>query len=460
MPDLALATGVKRRSRGSLRPSVLFNMFLEKDEDAPDGFARQSRQGITAQATVGAGPINGIFAKRGVFSDARFTISGDSLYRDATLLGTVTGTGPTSFAASATEVVVTRGGAAYSYNGTNLAAISFPDGASVTAVAYLGGYFFFARAGGHKIYWSSSGDGRTIDGLDFVSAESEPDQLLDLRVVNDSLWALGQASGEVFQLTGDADAVISRVEGMLLKKGIIATGVAADLDNTLFWWGHDNMIYRAGQGVPQRVSDNGIEEQLEGSTLKGMFSFTAFSGHAFLAVRTDSGTFVYDASIGYWAEWATYDRTGWRVSCAATPGGTLVFGDEEDGRIWAFDPDNWDDGDHLERRCSASFNIPGGNVIVHKLGLIGNPGDTPLLTGQGSAPVVEMHSSRDSGKTWGDWRSTTLGAQGRYHQRIEIRRWGLFDTQGGLFEIRVTGPVPFRVSRAFANEPGGRRQSK
>lgn len=440
-------------------------MFLEKDDEAPDGFARQSRQGLVEDSTAGEGPVD-LFTQRGVFNDSLFALSGGEFHRDGTSIGPIPGTGATSFTAGRVEVLVTRGAAPYSYlGGSDLANAGVLDDDDipydVRAVAYLGGYFIAVQDGTNRFYWSSSQDGRTWDGLDFASAESSPDNLLDAYVVNDSLWLMGEETVEVWQLTGDGDAPFARVEGILLKKGIKETGLAAELDNSLFWWGHDNMIYRAAQGVPLRVSDNTIEEQLEGSTVKGVFAFV-YEGHGFLCVRTDSGTFVLDVShqAPVWSEWGTYERDRWAPQSCATPGGDLVFGDDSSGTIWRFDEDNWDDGGHMERRLSASFTLPGGTVIGHKVCLIGNPGTTPLLTGQGSEPLVEMRASRDNGQTWGDWRSTALGAQGRYRQRIEIRRWGLFDSQGGIFEFRVTDPVPFRCSRAYANEPGGGRSTR
>lgn len=462
MPDLAISAGVRRRDRGSLRQSVLYNMFLERDEEAPDGFARQSRQGLGARSTIGGGPINGLFARKGVYSEALFGISSSTLYRDATALGSVNGTGPSSFAASATEVLVTRGTTPHSYNGTNLAVAPVMDADDnpydVRAVGYLGGYFIAVRDGTNRFYWSTSQNGRLWDGLDFAAAESEPDELIEVYVVNDGLWLMGAETVEFWQLTG-ADPPFARVEGFLLKKGMIATGCAAEADNTLFWWGHDNRIYRAAQGAPQGVSDNAIEEQLENSTLRGMFSFT-YEGAVFVAVRTDTGTFILNVGVGSWSEYGTYGRDNWRISYAAMVGDSPVFGDDEDGTLWEFEEGNWDDGEYLERRFSAAFNWTGGSVVGHRLCVLGNPGDTPLLTGQGSDPVLEIRYSRDNGKTWGDWRSTGLGAQGKYRQRIELRRLGLFDTQGGVFEFRVTDPVPFRVSRVFANEPGGGRSSR
>lgn len=463
MPDLAMSTGVKRRARGSLRPSVLFNMFLERDEEAPDGFARQSRQGLAVQRTIGTGPINGLFTKRGVFSDDLFTLSDDELYREDDLLGLVSGTGAASFAPGRFEMLFTRGQIARSYDGDTLEDAGNVDDDdlpyNVRALAYLGGYFFAVRDGTNRIYWSASQDGRTWDGLDFAAAESSPDNLLDLYVVNDTLWLLGEESVEIWQLTGDADAPIARIEGLLLKKGVIETGCATEADNTLFWWGHDHLVYRGAQGAPQAISEEWLAAIMERSSLRGVFSYT-FEGKVVVCIRTDEGTFGFDVALGRWSELGTYGFTGWRVCNTATPGGGLVFGDSEDGSIWAFDLDTWGDGDYMERRFSASFTLPGGTVIGNKICLVGNPGNTTLLSGEGSDPQIEIRASRDNGKTWGPWRSTSLGVQGRYRQRIEIRRWGLFDAAGGIFEFRVTAPVDFRASRVYANEPGGGRSSR
>lgn len=459
MPDLILSSGVRRRERGNFREAELLNMYLEPDPTAPDGFARISRPGLGTRTTVGTGPIYGLFTRRGVFDDDLFAISGAYLFRGADSLGGIDGDGAASFAASGIEVVTTRGARAWSYDGTDLADIAFPDDADVTAVAFLGGYHFFIKSGTHTFYWGASLDARTIDGLDFASAESEPDELLDVYVVNDSLWFMGKESVEAWQLTGDADQVVARIEGLLLKKGIIATGCACEADNSLFWWGHDNMIYRGAQGVPQRVSDNTIEEILAASVEKDMFSFT-YEGHVFVCVRTDEGTFGLDVSVptGGWCELGTYQRDNWRAVHAATPGGELVFGSDEDGRIFEFQNDNWDDDTYLERKFSATFDLNGGAVVVNSISIVGNPGETPLLSGEGSEPQVEFRASRDNGKRFGDWRQAPLGAQGKYRQRIEKRRWGLYDRQGGVFQFRCTDPVPFRASRVYANEPSGGKQ--
>src|SRR6476469_9220397 len=249
MPDLSFGRGAYRRDKGAMPALRNLNMFVEKSAASPTGFILLGRDGLSSYAGRGTGPINVLFSRAGVFSGDLFTLSGASLYRGSDLLGTLDGDGPPSFAASTIEVVATNGSTAYSYDGSTLEPITFPDDAEVTAVGFLNGLFIYLRKGTGRFYWSATNDGRTIDALDYATAESAPDELLDVYVINDGLWFVGTDTVELWQYTGDADAPFSRVEGRLYKKGALATGAAAELDNTLFWWGNDNVIYR-GAEVP------------------------------------------------------------------------------------------------------------------------------------------------------------------------------------------------------------------
>lgn len=451
MPDLSFGRGAYKRDKGAMPALRNLNMFVEKSAASPTGFILLGRDGLGTYATRGAGPINAVFSRAGVFSGNLFTLSGSDLYRADALLGTMDGSGPPSFASSTIEVVGTNGATAYSYDGSTFAAIVFPDGANVAAVGFLNGLFIYLRKGTGRFYWSSTNDGRTIDGLDFATAESAPDELLDVYVINDGVWFVGTDTVEFWQYTGDADAPFSRVEGRLFKKGATATGAAAELDNTLFWWGNDNVIYR-GAEVPMAVSDPAIEERLEDSVTRDVFSFE-IPGHKFLAVRTDRATLLFDVVEQEWTTFGSYGRDTWRIKCAAVCADGLVFGDDTDGTLWQFDDDDATDGGTLEQGFTAA--APGtGAIIINKLCLEGNSGAVESLT---SDPVMEVRASRDQGRTWGPFRQMSLGAQGKYRQRWEIRRWGLMDSPGVLFDCRVTDPVRLRVSRVYVNEPGGGR---
>jgi hypothetical protein len=86
-----------------------------------------------------------------------------------------------------------------------------------------------------------------------------------------------------------------------------------------------------------------------------------------------------------------------------------------------------------------------------------NTGATPVLSGQGSNPLIEMRYSRDQGKTWSLWLPASLGAEGQYRVRADWRRLGMFDLPGALFEFRCTDPVPLRISAVKVNAAGGGR---
>lgn len=454
MPEVAFGTGAYRRSNGDLPEFRLVNMFAEAAPTSDGGVILLSRYGLLSSAARGAGPVRGVFSQQGTFDGDVFTVSGGSLYRAGTLLGAIDGTGPVSFAASATEVVVTAGGTAYSYNGTNLAAISFPDGANVTAVAFMAGLFVFLRAGTHRFYWSAVLDARTIDALDFASAENAPDELRDVKAIGDNLFLLGSETIEVWAITGALDLPFSRIQQRLYRKGVIYSGCAVELDNALHWVGNDGLVYRAAD-IPQRLSDHGIEERIGASATVSAFGFS-FQGHKFFCIRLDAHTFAYDAATGQWCEFKTHGRDNWRACCAPHPDQPAIFGDDETGTLWELS--GFEDGDDpMERLFTAGFAIKGGAQSIFRVNIENNPGRTELLAGQGSDPQIEMRFSTDQGATWGDWEADDLGAQGDYRQRPEWRALGMFDAPGGLMEFRVVDPVPLRISAVLVNEPGGGR---
>ena len=454
MPAIYFGKGAYRRTNGNLPELRLVNMYAESTPTESD-VVLLGRPGLELSRTIGGGSIKGLFSQEGTFDGDLFAVSGSALYRGETLLGLIDGTGPVSFAASDLELVVTAGGTAYSYNGTNLAAIAFPDGANVAAVAFAAGLFLYARAESHRYYWSAVLDGRTVGALDYASAELRPDYLLDIQVVRGNPYLLGQQTIEPWFPTGVADLPFNRMDQRLMPRGVLAGGCAVEMDNTLFFIGNDGIVYRLGD-VPDRISDHGIEERIEASSGASCYGFV-HEGHSFFCIRLSSGTFTFDAATGQWCEFASYGRDNFRARCAATSGRTVLLGDDSTGKVWTFTETPTDDGGTLESLFTAGFPIKGGAQSINNVGVEANVGWTEFLAGQGENPVIEMRASRDAGATWGNWRSANLGAQGRYRTRARWTRLGMFDPPGGLMEFRITDPAPRRVSGVYVNEPGGGR---
>ena len=452
MPTVGYGIGAYRRSNGAFPPLRLINMFVEPSKTSEGGVALLSRPGLGLLATNGSGPVRSLYSKQGTFTGDVFSVSTSTLYRGTTSLGTIAGTGPVSIVGGQSEVIVCRGSTPKSYNGTNFADITFPDTASVVAVEYIGSLFVALRADTHKFYWSDNLDGRTWGALNFASAEREPDELLDLKALGDNLWLFGQSTVEVWQHTGDADLPFTRLEQVTFDKGIMATGCVVKADNSLVFIGDNGSVYRVAD-TPTRISDHWLEERILDSASHSLFTFI-HEGHEFVCVRLDDETFAYDCATSEWCELQT-DGGNWIAQCAAMVGSIVYLGHSSTGEIMGFD--EWDDmGVELERRFSFAQQLD-APASVDSIKVWCNSGQTALVEGQGSDPTIELRLSDDAGNTWDDWEGEELGAQGAYRQIPEWRALGMFDFPGVLGEIRVTDPVPFRVSAIKINDPSGGR---
>jgi hypothetical protein len=219
VPSILFGTGAYQRTNGNLPPLTLINMFVEQAKTSEKQIALLSRKGLATSVTRGSGPINGIYSRPGLYSGAIFTISGSTLYKDGTSLGTIGGTGRSLGRRATPSWSLLAGVRPTATTAPTLPRSSFPDSANVKAVAFIGSLFVFVRSGSGKFYWSAPLDGRTVDALDFATAEREGDQLLDLATVGDNLLLLGQDSTELWEHTGRDGPAIYAVRASGSRQG-------------------------------------------------------------------------------------------------------------------------------------------------------------------------------------------------------------------------------------------------
>jgi hypothetical protein len=455
MPSIAYGTSAYRRENGNFPELKLINMFVESAATSEQQVALISRPGLGLLVTNGVGPINGLFSKKGTLNGDVFSISNATLYRGTSAIaGTITGTGATSFAGGYGQLTITRGATLHNYNGTNLASAGFTGNTvnTVTACTFIGSLFVAIEVNSARFFWSAPLNGRSWNVLNFATAEREPDSLLDIAALGDNIWLFGQQTVECWADTGSADLPFTRLENVAFDKGIMSTGCVTAADNSLFFVGSNRSVYRVSD-VPEKISDNSIDERILASATARVFSFM-FEGHEFVCVRLADETLAYDCSTKEWCEFQT-SQGQWQVAYAAMVDKIAYLGHELSGQIMGWD--EWDDlGEEMERRFTAAapLNRP---VEFDVLRLWANAGATTVLDGQGSDPVVEMRYSRDAGRTWSVWLSAKLGAAGQGRMVATWRRLGTFDFPGAMFEFRVADPVPFRVSAVKVNDPSGER---
>lgn len=452
MARMQFGTSAFERARGDLPELPVINMFAEEAPTEETGVALQSRPGLEDRgANMGAGPVEALFQRDGVFGGARFGISAGQIYQETTAIGAVTGSGPVSIAGNEIGIVATAGAEAKYWNGATLAAVAFPDSAMVRKVMTGASRFWLIRADTGKLYFTPA-LAATVATLDFITAESLPDKLLDCLWLDDAAILAGAESIEFWPNTGDADLPIQPLEGAVISRGIKATGCLCLYGETWACVGNDDVVYLGNGTQIEPISNAGLEERIKATTATRLWTFFV-DGEEFLALTIDAGTYVRGGRGQRWSQFASYGEDNWIPQCFA--GG--VFGSSVDGKTLQFTAAHADLGAQLERRFRAGFALNSGGLFIDNMLLRCNVGQTPFLSGDYTAPTVEMRTSDDAGQTFGAWDAVTLGAQGDYRAQPVWDAVGMASQPGFLAEFRLTAPVPFRVSDVLINEPRGGR---
>jgi hypothetical protein len=443
--------GIQSYRRADIPRIRLENLYLEKTPAEPGGVVLLPRPGLSPYLMTGTGPNRGVFQKPGALDGLLYSVSGTKLYSRDEEVGDIPGTGRVTMDATLNALLIATGDALYASDGLEVTPIDFPDGAGVTSVGFIGGYAFATRTDSRRIYYTL--DPYTWDGLDYLSAEQSTGNIIGTAIVSDQVWVFCEQVTEIFVTTGDPDAPLQRVEGRLLDKGCLARDTIAKLDNTVFWVGHDGIVYR-GDSAPIRVSDHGIEERIAESNLADLnaWAFPWF-GHTQYALNTSDGTFPFDVATQQWTCYSSYERPKWRALTGVLADRLVIAGDDETGQLWRLDETALSDNGVPVQRWFT--------VLVKQAGFIDNIALSCSTGDTGAAPdgagTVELRVSRDGGQTFSSFRETSLGEQGKYRQRVAFRRVGMVDQDNFTMEFRVTDPRPSRISYIRMNEPLGGR---
>jgi len=449
----------------------MVNLFPEIVPEAGKEPAFLNRApGLNLLNTVGTGPIRGLWA----FSSndgTGFVVSGTQLYKidnayAATLIGSVSGTGPVSMADNGTQLFIACNGPSYIYNATTdvFGQILDPDFPGAVTVTYLDGYFVFNEPNSQKMWITAILDGTSIDPLEFASTEASPDGLVAVLSNFREVWAFGTNSIEVWSDTGAVDFPLQRIPGAFNELGCAAPYSVAKMDNSIFWLGRDRrgqgIVYRANGYAGQRVSTHAVEWQIQQYTdLSDAIGYTyQQDGHSFyvLIFPTANTTWVYDAATQAWHERAGFvngEFTRHRSNCQMAFNNKVVVGDFQNGNIYSFDLEDYADNGQIQKWLRSWRALPTGEnnlkrTAHHSLQLDCESG-TGLNTGQGSDPQVMLRWSDDGGHTWSNEHWVSIGKIGEYYRRAIWRRLGMtLKLRDRVYEVSGTDPVKIAIMGA------------
>jgi hypothetical protein len=427
----------------------------------------QRAPGLTALATIGVGPIRGMWQ----FGDYGYVVSGPTLFQvdsnwNAVSKGTIAGTGPVSMSDNGIQLFVAADPQGYIYNAnTNVfQQITDPDFPGAATVGYLDGYFVFNEPNSQKIWVTQLLDGTSVDPLDFASAEGNPDDVVAIFVDHREVWVYGTNSTEVWYNAGLLDFPLTRIQGAYNELGCAAPYSIAKMDNQIYWLGKDargqGMVFRAAGYMGQRISTHAIEWQLqEYPDLSDAVGYTyQQDGHSFYVLNfpTANTTWVFDVATGAWHERAAFQNGQFnrhRGNNQMFYNATNVVGDYQTGKIYKLDLEVYSDDGQPQKWLRSWRALPTGannltRTVQHALQLDCETG-VGLNIGQGSDPRVMLRFSDDGGHTWSNEHWKSMGRIGRYGFRTIWRRLGAtMKIRDRVYELSGTDPVRIYIMGA------------
>ena len=459
----------------SLNAERLINLYAEQSmPGSVSELILRSIPGNDQWAIVGVGPIRGWHTMNMSNVPTVFAVSGNDLYEvheDGTstlrgAAGTILGSGDVSMSSNANNEIVigNSDGAAWVWDNALLQSLSTLDpdfGDDATNFTFLDQYTIYARKGTGQVFASDLNNMKSWNALSFATAESAPDNVVEVLGHNGQLWIFGEKTTEIFYNAATSPFAFARIGGAVMQDIGAIAGTISSVDQSAIWLAQNGTIYKASGIQPQRISTHAIEYRLKGRTGFRAWTYVA-EGHAFYVLGSDQGAEVYDITTGFWHERTGYNVGRYRPNNHAKVYGKHLVGDYHLGIIYNMSLDNYADGSSPLQRVVISAPIYDNGKMVplsslevmfengvglgqasYELGftletMLDEDG-LVLLDEDGEAltadtittaptpendPAVVMSISTDGGKTFGLQKWGRLGKAGENRKRAIWNRLG------------------------------------
>lgn len=264
-------------------PNLLVNnrFFEQNPANTEEQAALIERPALIDYLTAGTGPGRRLFFQPGFSNGDLFHVSGTDLFKHhmnvnrtvttTQITGVVDGVDVTvpDMAATRTYLWIADGYTLQYTNGSAaLAAVATPDGIPIISLDVFNEYVLCVQNNSDRFYWIQPG-ATTIAALDFATAERFPDKVLQVRVVGDEFWLLGEKSIEVWRATGDGAAPFQRIDGRAFNFGIFDGTAVRMKDTSVICVADDGTAFNIA-GFPAKISNPSIAEQTRNAILAAL----------------------------------------------------------------------------------------------------------------------------------------------------------------------------------------------
>lgn len=432
----------------ALDTQALINFYAEGDpRDTRTPKYAVPTPGATLKKAVAAGVGRGLYA----YNNLLYAIVGNTLYEvNPSLSYAVTSRGTLASSAGYTMMVdngpanghqlmiIDSSGNGYVYDSTahtltQLTTVTngWPSGGAVT-LTWQDGYGIFDQTNTGVFWWTKAYDFTNIPGLNFATAEGNPDNLVAAISDQTRLYLLGTQSLEVWYDAGLQNQAFVRIPGAVFPKGCAASLSPQRIDNSIVWLGTNpygqTQVYQVrGASTPMIISNPQMEYKLQQySTISDAQAFTYQSeGHEFyvLTFPTAGVTWVWDASNREWHQRST-SGGAWYPQAYAFLNGTHYTLDSS-GNLLAIDSTaTTDNGTAITRTIiSPHLGKKHERLGIDFVEVLGNFG-TGITAG-----TFTLSWSKDNGNTFpSSWTYTITSTttQRAYRYRLGMSRDWVF----------------------------------
>lgn len=412
--------------------------------------------------SYGSGAARGMH----VFNNELYKVTGTTLYKISsdgakTSIGSIDGINPCVFADDGNSMRIAAGGKDYIYDGSTLAEITDTDLRPGNSVAYINQQMINDSTGG-QFQVSDVGDPDSIDGLNFATAESAPDNTVRVFTFNERLYLFGDRTNtETWYNSGTGNPPFDRIQGGTMNIAIGAVYSVAASAEYMYFLGFDKSVYRVSAYQAERVTPNAVAnvfENLDDASDARGFTLN-LEGQYFYVLNfpTAGQTWAYSEAGNAWFELSTgidYPLSNYGATDYAECYGKRLL--EFGGSVRELDIDTFTSNDSnmvRSRVCAPIVDSNGNRIIMSRFQLIMEVG-VGTISGDGVDPVVIFEASYDGGQSWTNEDWVDIGRMGE--GRIKVEWFNMASAYEIMIRFKVVAPVFVSFhSAAIDIKPGG-----
>lgn len=315
------------------------------------------------------------------------------------------------------------------------------------SICYLAGRFIGVDKKTGTIRWTEVLDPNGWNALNYIQSETSIDELTAIRSNTREAWVFSPTNIEVYTPTGsnDSTTAFTRLTGAYIDKGCLYKDSIKSEQNSFYWFGSDNCIYRSQGYNATKISTVALENEIMnyGQQSNVLGNIYSQAGHTFYILKfKDAGkTWCYDITTGLWHERET-DNQEWLGDLIFSAWNNVYVTDNKKSILYNLDLDYGKDNKQFIKREFVFPTIKNEEIRTFHRRL-----EIDMDTGFSQNENLFLQYSDDGGYTWSNEYWVSLGEKAEYNRKLEWRRLG--SSVARIYKIKMSTENKVNIIGAY-----------